>query len=456
MGLQTYEYGLKPQDGFEVITHFEFTSQHLDILNRLFTPLIGVESIGLYHFMSQFIDESQHLGLTHYIFMNELKINLLDFREQMDNLEAIGLIKTFVRHEEKYSHFVYELIQPPTAYQFFNDPMLSVFLFSEVDKKRYQALKSYFEKDEKDLSKYQQTTRKFTEVFNVPKKVNVSDQINLKQIKHYNGIDLSNETFDFEMLRQMLNHHFISNEIIDKEAKNLIIQLATLYGITEDGMKNVILSSITSAQQLSFEEMRKQARTYYLIEHDNQLPKLEHQTYKTNDEKKDRHTKDTTNDWLQLLDETSPIDMLASWSDSEPTQSQKSMIEELINREKMNFGVINILLQFVMLKEDMKLPKSYIFEIASNWKKIGVSNAKQAYEYALQVNQPKNYETHSNDKRQNNRGRQNQFLSKEKTPKWLQNRDNQEDNKDINDDTLEEDRQAFLEKLNQKWKEEDN
>ena len=48
------------------------------------------------------------------------------------------------------------------------------------------------------------------------------------------------------------------------------------------------------------------------------------------------------------------------------------------------------------------------------------------------------------------------ILSKEKTPKWLQNRDNQEDNKDINDDTLEEDRQAFLEKLNQKWKEEDN
>ena len=41
------------------------------------------------------------------------------------------------------------------------------------------------------------------------------------------------------MLRQMLNHHFISNEIIDKEAKNLIIQLATLYGITEDGMRYI-------------------------------------------------------------------------------------------------------------------------------------------------------------------------------------------------------------------------
>ena len=46
----------------------------------------------------------------------------------MDNLEAIGLIKTFVRHEEKYSHFVYELIQPPTAYQFLMIYVISIFI----------------------------------------------------------------------------------------------------------------------------------------------------------------------------------------------------------------------------------------------------------------------------------------------------------------------------------------
>ena len=61
--------------------------------------------------------------------------------------------------------------------------------------------------------------------------------------------------------------------------------------------------------------------------------------------------------------------MLASWSESEPTTQQKYMVEELVEREQLPFGVINILLQFVMLKEDMKLPKTYIFEIASNWKK---------------------------------------------------------------------------------------
>ena len=227
------------------------------------------------------------------------------------------------------------------------------------------------------------------------------------------------------MLRHMLNQHFISNEIVTKDAKELIIQLATLYGLTADGMKKVILNSITSAQQSSFEEMRKQARSYYLIENENHLPKLQlkGESFDKSPQEKDTPL-DNTDEWLQLLDETSPIDMLASWSGSEPTQSQKSMIEELIDREKMSFGVINILLQFVMLKEDMKLPKSYIFEIASNWKKKDIKTAKQAYNYALQVNQPKSYD--QNFKGNRNYSKQNkQLISKEKTPKWLENREAQ-------------------------------
>ncbi|MCP6711534.1 hypothetical protein NL489_29725, partial [Klebsiella pneumoniae] len=42
-------------------------------------------------------------------------------------------------------------------------------------------------------------------------------------------------------------------------------------------MKNLILKSLTSAQKISFEELRKQARAFYAIEHENQLPSLEAQ-----------------------------------------------------------------------------------------------------------------------------------------------------------------------------------
>ncbi|KAB7645789.1 helicase DnaB [Staphylococcus sp. B2-b] len=459
MGLNSFELGLRPQDSFEVIQDFHLNSQHLEILNRLFTPLIGPQAIGLYHFMHQFSNDIEQ-PLTHYVIMNELKENLIDFRNQMDLLEAIGLMKSFVKHDEQQTHFIYQLIQPPSPSQFFNDPMLSVFLYSEVDKKRYQVLKKHFEQTVRDLSQYQQTTRKFTDVFKVPNRILDIDTQNIPKASDYQGLDLSNESFDFDMLKQMLHNHFISNEIVTKDAKSLIVQLATLYGLTADATKHIILNSITSAQQLSFEEMRKQARSYYLIEHENQLPKLElNKNIKPSDiSTQNNEIPDPENDteqWLQLLEQTSPIDMLASWSESEPTLSQKNMIEELIHREKMNFGVINILLQFVMLKEDMKLPKSYIFEIASNWKKKGITTAKQAYEYALKVNQPKPSYEHKSQSYQGY-NRKSKLVSREKTPKWLEERDNPNAtdlSKDEKDEQFERDRQAFLEQLNKDWEE---
>lgn len=45
--------------------------------------------------------------------------------------------------------------------------------------------------------------------------------------------------------------HILLVKIINKDAKQLITQLATLYGLTPESMKRIILKSITSAQELS-------------------------------------------------------------------------------------------------------------------------------------------------------------------------------------------------------------
>lgn len=459
MSLQSEDFGLRPHDNFTVIRHFELTQHHLDILNRLFTPLTGPNAIGVYHYLNQFVAQQSSDVLTHYIIMSELKINLIDFRKSMDLLEAIGLVQSYAKHDEQLSSFVYKLVQPPSAKQFFNDPMLSVYLFSEVSKQRYIQLKQYFEShDEVDLTQYQNITRKFTDVFKVPRQSINEDTQHIQGEETYDGVDLSEIKFDFELLYDLLESHFVSKQIITKDAKALIIQLATLYGLTPEAMKRIILKSITSAQELSFEELRKQARSYYLIEHEQQYPSLQ---VKDNDAKASiSQTTDSTvqeddsDGWLEQLETTSPIDMLVSWSESEPTFKQKLMVEELIEREKLPFGVINILLQFVMLKEDMKLPKSYIFEVASNWKKLGIKTAKQAYEHAKKVNQPKSNQ--SSGEKGKTTYRQQQLPSREMTPKWLEERDNpQYQNKDTVDEDFERDKEAFLKELKETWKEGD-
>lgn len=457
MGLQSYDYGLRPHDNFTVVREFYLNNNHLEILNRLFTPMIGPNATGLYHYLNQFVDHEVDAVLTHYIVMSELKINLLEFRKEMDLLEGIGLVKSYVNHNEQHSSFVYVLKQPPTAKQFFSDPMLSVYLYSEVSKQRYQQLKRHFEtKTSVDLSSYQDVTRTFTDVFKIPNKALAQDTAYIQDEKSYEGLDLTRVHFDFETLYDLLQNHFISSKIITSDAKALITQIATLYGLTPESMKRIILKSITSAQELSFEELRKHARTYYLMEHEQQLPNLQVKSEKDNVNSQVNTSEETasqSDNWLVQLEQTSPIDMLASWSESEPTTQQKFMIEELIERENLSFGVINILLQFVMLKEDMKLPKTYIFEIASNWKKKGIKTAEQAYEYAMKVNQPKK-ETYPNKTRY----KQKQLASREMTPKWLEERDDkpEKDNQQHNheeDEKLKNDREQFLNQLKTRWKE---
>lgn len=466
MNLKSKDYGLRAKDGFQILRQFQFHSNHIDILNRLFTPLIGSSNTGLYIYLDQFSGQSSQSKLTHYTIMSELKINLLEFRKQMDVLEAIGLVKTYVHHDTSQSHFVYKLMQPPTGKQFFDDPMLSVFLYSEVGHQRYHQLKRFFasSKTQVDLSQYTEITRKYTDVFNIPHQRVPETDIEVKGSKMYQGLDLSDVEFDFEALYDLLQSHFISSKIIGSQTKQLITQLATLYGLTPEAMKSIILKSLTSDQELSFEELRKHARTYYLMEHDQQLPNIQvkqpSQTKSQVGGTAQEETQEDVNEmkpgserWLQLLDETSPIEMLASWSESEPTDHQKRMVEELIEREKLSFGVINILLQYVMLKEDMKLPKNYIMEIASNWKKKGYTTAKQAYQQTMQQEAKK-----KEKKARPQRKYQPQYqpYSRELTPEWLKNRDqreqqSEETTNEEQDEQFEKERQAFLQDLQQTW-----
>ena len=56
----------------------------------------------------------------------------------------------------------------------------------------------------------------------------------------------------------------------------------------------------------------------------------------------------------------------------------------------------------------------------------------------------------------NHIGKSRQYTNREKTPKWLEERDNPnatELSKDEKDEQFEKDRQAFLEQLNKDWEE---
>ena len=59
-----------------------------------------------------------------------------------------------------------------------------------------------------DLSGFQQVTRKFTDVFKIPHSSVTIDASSIKKEKPYHGIDLSNVSFDFEILKRNATSSF--------------------------------------------------------------------------------------------------------------------------------------------------------------------------------------------------------------------------------------------------------
>lgn len=446
--MQHYFTELNGSDQFTVTSNYISTHLTDDVLKTLYTPLIGIECVGVYQFLSQFLNDYNQVSndYTHYILLSELKMNLTHFEVLRKRLEAIGLLKTYMRIDNENQKFIYKLISPVLPDQFFNDPMLSVFLYQQVGKPRFQMLKSRYFTHNIDYEGYQDISSKYMDVFGTPKQPDpIVFEYNSEIIKHSKpyGIPVHQHTFDFDMLETLLSQNLITSEQLPKNTRDLISQLAALYDIAPTEMRQIILKSLTSNQTISHEDLRKNARDFYKIEHNGELPTLQVQM-KPSDESATEEQGSLLN-WFEMLDTTSPVEMLASFSKSEPTLKQKRMIESILEREQLPYGVLNILLQYVLFTKDMKLPQSYIEEIASNWKKQKLTSSKEAYEYVKSFEKKKAAKTGHRQTKTN-------VPSKELTPKWLTEEHTNVSN-NISQDDLEEERRKVQEMVNKLWEE---
>lgn len=107
------------------------------------------------------------------------------------------------------------------------------------------------------------------------------------------------------------------------------------------------------------------------------------------------------------------------------------MVEELVQREGFNFGVINILLQYVMQKTDNNLPEKYVYSVASTWKKSGVTDARSAYEKAMEIQKTRK-KSKQNEWKAILKTQMVHFITKKKKqPRWVTHPEEYEQKKKI-------------------------
>jgi replication initiation and membrane attachment protein len=70
-----------------------------------------------------------------------------------------------------------------------------------------------------------------------------------------------------------------------------------------------------------------------------------------------------------------------------PPDSELLIVESLRSNQRLTDPVINVLIQYVLLKTDMKLVKNYVDKIASHWARKEIRTVEEAMEYAKKEHQ---------------------------------------------------------------------
>lgn len=376
------EINILPADIFVVVNRTILSENDRKILSMLYQPIIGSIATSLYYTLWADLDKSELLSAeyTHHHLMTSLRIKMDAIVIARKKLEAVGLLKTFVKTGNVNS-FVYELFSPISASEFFNHPILNIVLYNNVGKKEYEKLLEYFKVPRINLSSYNEITSSFDEVF---ESVPLTSYDNLNEDLRINktGQIKLDHTFDFDLLISSVPNGVITNKTFSKEVKELINNLSYVYNLDAFEMKSSILNSIKENGLIDKTLLRKNVRNYYKYENENKLPSL---IYKSQPEylKNPVGGEDKRAKMIYVFENTTPYNFLKGRSNgAKPSARDLSLLESLLNDFKLNPGVVNVLIDYVLKINNKKLTRAFLETIAAQWKRLNIETVEEAMKVA--------------------------------------------------------------------------
>lgn len=372
---------LLPADCYNVINKTIITDTDKKNLINLYEPIIGALPTCLYLTLIADLDRSETMSkdYNHHHLMSILKLSLNDLLESRKSLEAVGLLKTYLKADQNLNHYIYELFSPLGAYEFFNHPILNVILYNNIGVNEYENLLKYYKKPIFNYHDYQEISSKLDETFKSTLN-NVFDNEEIRK-KENAKIDINN-LIDFDLLLESIPNRILNNKMLTKKNKELINNLAFVYNFDTLKMSELIRLTIDENGMINRDLLQKEARKYYEYNNKGCLPTL---IYRTQPEYLKTPEGDLSNKgkMLYIFENTTPYDFLRSkYKIGNPTNKDLRLIEYLAVELNMQPAVINVLIDYVLRINEHKLTKAFVETIAGQWSRLGIKTASQAMSQA--------------------------------------------------------------------------
>lgn len=414
---------LLPLDNFVVINKSILDDHSRLSLTLLYQPIIGSIATSLYITLWGYLDNNiSSKGNNHGDLVSMMQITLDDIKEAREKLEAIGLLKTYLKKGDVNS-YIYELYEPLSSYEFINNPILNTALYNNITKKEYKRIIDQFSTPKINLTDYKDISCSFKDIYNFVSTPKTLDE-NIKKINH---LDLSFEpTINFNEVLSLIPEELLNVKSITKATKELIYQITFIYNLDNDSFSEILKNSLVD-RKIDVDLLKENCRNFYKFENKGEVPKIVFQSQPLYLRKEG--ISNTRKDKLINQFETiHPYEFLALKQDAKPTKKDLEIIEYLMIEQKLNPGVVNVLIDYVLRINKNKLVKSFIEQIAAQWRRSKIETVSDAIDIALE----------EYDSKQDSKIKKTQVKIKENAPSWI--------NQNIESDMLSEEELLEFEK----------
>lgn len=375
------EVTLLPADRYIVINKTILTDADRKYLISFYEPIIGHLAISLYLVLINDLEESKGVSrdFTHHHLMSLLKTPLKILKEAREALEATGLLKTYFKKGD-VNNYIYEIYSPLSPSEFFNHPILNIVLYNNIGATEYEYLKKQYQKLKVDTKEYIDITKKLDDVMESGINVSVVD---VKE-RSINDIEVKDQV-DFDLILSSIPKGIINEKVFTKKTKELINNLAFIYKIDTLKMIELIRSVLNEYGMIDKDNLRINARKMYQF-NNGTLPTL---IYRSQPEYLKSPVGDNSmrGKIIEMFEKLNPVDFLRNkYGGAKPTNRDIKLIENLIIDLEMPPAVVNVLLDYVLRKNNNKLATNYIETIAGQWKRAGLKNASEAMDFAEKEN----------------------------------------------------------------------
>ena len=143
-------------------------------------------------------------------------------------------------------------------------------------------------------------------------------------------------------------------------------------------MQGLVRNSLNEKGLIDKALLRKSCRDYYQFDNMGNLPTL---IYNKQPEYLKKPEGDNSK-WAKMVytfENITPYQLLkAKYKGAEPTDRDKRLIESLLIDQKLNPGVVNVLISYVLKINNEQLKKSYVETIAGQWKRLNIETVEEA------------------------------------------------------------------------------